>query len=58
MNDKKPSESHPNEYFQSTVRADWKGRPSPEPRGDSGPDDVQDKPLEPADQGDKEPASP
>lgn len=29
-----------NEYFQPSVHADWKGRPSPGPRGNSGPDDV------------------
>ena len=47
----KPSETHPNEYHQTTVRADWKGRPSSGARGDSGPDDVQHKPAEPEDQG-------
>lgn len=51
MDEKKPSESHPNEYHQTTVRADWKGRPSPGARGDSGPDDVNHKAPETGDQG-------
>lgn len=55
MNDKKPSENPPNEYHQTTVRADWKGRPSPGDRGDSGPDDVQSKPGETPDAGTAKP---
>lgn len=51
MDEKKPSEQKPNEYHQTTVRADWKGRPSPGDRGDSGPDDVQSKPAASEDAG-------
>jgi hypothetical protein len=46
MSSEKPSEKRPNEYHQTSVRADWKGRPSPGPRGDGGPDDVQGKPVD------------